>query len=324
MSSPRRGDRSRRRRLGAAESPHGSADRGARCFGSAPLFFVVSSGMNGRTTFRVTLWVIASLLSGACSEPAPVRHAGDAERGLALLQAFRDSLPQHSGNALRCTSCHLDKGTRATAMSWHGTAARYPRYRARPGYEETLARRINECIARSLAGRMLPEDGQEMRDMLAYIETLRALPRPAAVDSVRLVGVVASGEVGYGGQCARCHGVAGQGNPALNAPAVWGIDSYAIGAGMARQFTLATFVRHNMPLDHADTLTAQEAADIAAFILRQPRQDHPGKERDWPKGDPPADVAYATTAATAAGRPVPPERPLLPRRVSPDSLTSRY
>jgi thiosulfate dehydrogenase len=110
----------------------------------------------------------------------------------------------------------------------------------------------------------------------------------------------------------------------LVAPAVWGSESYAIGAGMARQYTLATFVRHNMPFDHADTLTAQEAADIAAYVLTQPRQDHPGKERDWPKGDPPVDVAYATAAAAAAGKPSPSERPLLPRRVSPDSLISRH
>ena len=264
----------------------------------------------------------AFLLVG-CDARVPVPRAGSAERGLALMTAFRDSLPSHSGNALRCVSCHLDNGKRASAMSWLGTAARYPRYRSRPGSEETLARRVNECIARSLAGRMLPEDGQDMRDMLAYIETFRASPRPAPVDSVKLPGVVGRGEAGYAGQCARCHGANGEGLPALAAPAVWGSDSYAIGAGMARQNTLATFVRHNMPFDHADTLAAQEAADIAAFVLTQPRQDHPGKERDWPKGDPPLDVAYRTTAAAAAGKPLPPDRPLLPRRVAPDSLTSR-
>jgi len=276
--------------------------------------------------FRLSRFVsllVGVLLIVGCTERAPAPAVANADRGLALMTAFRDSLPEHSGNALRCVSCHLDNGTRPTAMSWLGTAARYPRYRARPGYEETLARRINECIARSLAGRMLPEDGQEMRDMLAYMETMRASARPAPVDSVKLIGDVAHGEVGYAGQCARCHGANGAGLPALAAPAVWGVDSYAIGAGMARQYTLATFVRHNMPFDHADTLTAQEAADIAAFVLTQPRQDHPGKERDWPKGDPPIDVAYPTTAAAAAGKPLPPARPLLPRLVAPDSLLSR-
>lgn len=273
--------------------------------------------MRASSALRTVVLLLVTPFVVGCSERAPAATSGNAERGLALVTEFRDSLPAHSGNALRCVSCHLDNGTRPTAMSWLGTAARYPRYRARPGYEETLARRVNECIARSLAGRMLPEDGQEMRDMLAYLETLRAMPRPAAVDSVKLVGDVARGDLGYAKSCARCHGTSGAGMPV--APAVWGSDSYAIGAGMARQFTLATFVRHNMPFDHADTLTAQEAADIAAFVLTQPRQDHPGKERDWPKGDPPVDVAYTTSAVAAAGKPLPPARPLLPRRVSPDS-----
>jgi thiosulfate dehydrogenase len=244
---------------------------------------------------------------------------GDPVRGLALLTAFRDSLPEHSGNALRCTSCHLDNGTRPSAIPWLGSAARYPRYRSRPGYEETMARRINECIARSLAGRMLPEAGRDMRDMIAYIESLRDRPRPSPADSVVLAGNVARGETGYAQQCARCHGANGEGRPAFAAPAVWGPESYSVGAGMARQYMLATFLRHNMPYDHADTLSAREAADIAAYVLSQPRQDHPGKERDWPKGDPPPDVAYATDAARAAGRPLPPPRTLLPCRVSPDS-----
>ncbi len=281
--------------------------------------------MRAPTFFRLAGLLVSAPLVIGCAERAPApavaNAVANADRGLALLTAFRDSLPEHSGNALRCVSCHLDNGRRAGALPWLGTAARYPQYRARPGYEETLARRVNECIARSLAGRMLPESGQEMRDILAYLETMRTAPRPAPVEPVTLVGDVSRGEIGYGGQCARCHGANGAGMPV--APAVWGSESYAIGAGMARQHTLASFIRHNMPFDRADTLTDQEAADIAAFVLTQPRQDHPGKERDWPKGDPPADVAYITTAAVAAGKPVPPDRPLLPRRVSPDSLISR-
>jgi thiosulfate dehydrogenase len=251
--------------------------------------------------------------------PAQPVAAGDPVRGLALLTNFRDSLPHHSGNGLRCVSCHLDNGTRPTAMPWLGSVTRYPRYRARPGYEETIERRINECIARSLAGKMLPEAGREMRDMVAYLETLRSAPRPAGVDSIKLIGRPAAGRAVYVGTCARCHGPNGQGLP--TGPALWGTASFSIGAGMARQFTMATFVRHNMPFDHAVALTDQQAADVTAYVLRHARQDHPGKERDWPKGDPPPDVAYATTAARAAGKPLPTARPLLKRRVSPDSLS---
>jgi thiosulfate dehydrogenase len=248
---------------------------------------------SGRHAMR---WLVATglLLAGgtvACSDSAAERQGGagaaagntsaesapNAERGRAILTAFRDSLPEYSGNGLRCTSCHLDDGRHPTALPWLGTAARYPQYRARPGLDEPLTQRVNECIARSLAGRMLPEDGREMRDILAYLESMRSAARPPPVEPVRL-----SGDPGH-----------------------------------ARQTMLASFVRANMPYDSAGVLSAQDAADVAAYVLSQPRPDHPGKERDWPKGDPPDDVAYATDAARAAGKPMPPARPLLPRRVQP-------
>lgn len=249
-------------------------------------------------------------------EEPPATGAGNAQRGLALLNAFRDSLPANSGNALRCTSCHLDNGTRESALPWLGTLARYPQYRSRPGSEESIEQRINECIMRSLAGQRIADDSQEMRDIVAYMATLRDRSRPPDHVPVSVAGRVPDGARAYAAQCARCHGANGEGVTTL-APAVWGADSYSIGAGMARQFTLATFLRHNMPYDRSDTLTGQEAADIAAYILTQPRQDHPGKERDWPKGDAPGDVAYSTSAAEAAGLPVPEPRPVLPRRVNP-------
>lgn len=275
--------------------------------------------------------VTGLLLTGgifACSDSAPPRQEGadssgaraandfapNAARGRAIVSAFRDSLPEHSGNGLRCTSCHLDDGQRPTALPWLGTAARYPQYRARPGIDEPLTQRVNECIARSLAGRMIAEDGRDMRDILAYLETLRDAERPPAVATVRLAGDQGHGRQVYAASCARCHGASGEG---LVAPAVWGASSYSIGAGLARQMALASFVRANMPFDSAGVLTPQDAADVAAYVLSQPRQDHPGKERDWPKGDPPEDVAYATDAARAAGKPVPAARPVLPRRLMP-------
>ena len=102
---------------------------------------------------------------------------------------------------------------------------------------------------------------------------------------------------------------------------MFGVRSYSIGAGLARQNVLATFLRWNMPLDQPGALEPQTAADIAAYVLRRPRQDHPGKERDWPNGDPPVDVAYATTAAKQKGVTLPPLRPLLRRRVTPTPAT---
>ena len=254
------------------------------------------------------------LMAAAAASAAQAPAAPDPVRGLALLQNFRDSLPRFSGNALRCTSCHLDDGRRGSAMTWIGATAKYPRYRSRLGAVESIEHRVNECIARSLAGRMLPEQGREMRDMVAYLAQLRTLPAPTRPDTVRLTGDTLRGATRYVTACARCHGAAGRGGIA---PAVTGAQSYSVGAGLARQHTLATFLKWNMPQDAPGTLSDQDAADIAAWVLRQSRQDHPGKERDWPKGDPPVDVAYATSAARAAGKPLPQPRPLLRRRVPP-------
>ncbi len=195
-------------------------------------------------------------------------------------------------------------------MPWAGVTARYPKYRARRGSPETIEQRVNECVTRSLAGSPLPESGDAMRDIVAYLDSLRQVPPPERPDTVRLAGDTLRGARLYRAQCARCHAASGAGGVA---PAVFGRGSYSVGAGMARQVTLATFLRWNMPYDLAGTLPSQDAADIAAWVLRRPRLDHPGKERDWPNGDPPADVAYATDAARARGLPPPPSRPLLRR-----------
>lgn len=197
-------------------------------------------------------------------------------------------------------------------MSWIGVTTRYPKYRSRRGSVESIEQRVNECIARSLAGRPLPEEDAAMRDMVAYLDSLRNQARPERPDTVRLVGDTLRGRRLYRTQCARCHAQNGAGNLA---PAVYGARSYSVGAGMARQYTLATFLRWNMPYDLAGTLPAQDAADIASWLLRRPRPDHPGKEHDWPKGDAPADVAYPTDGARRLGLPLPAPRPLL-RRVT--------
>lgn len=240
---------------------------------------------------------------------------GDSARGLALLEHFRDSLPAYSGNQLRCTSCHLDRGLNPSALPWLGSTDRYPRFRARSGTEETMTVRINDCIVRSLAGHVLPDSSQAMLDMLAYLRSIGSKERPEALPVVEEVGVASRGEAAFEATCSRCHGVDGGGT--IIAPAVWGAESYSVGAGMARQKMLATYIRHNMPYDNAGSVSPQDAADIAAWVLLQPRQDYPGKELDWPNGDPPSDAAYATKAARLAGKPLPPERKLLPRRVSP-------
>jgi len=244
-------------------------------------------------------------------------------RGRALLTATGDSLPDHVGNALRCTSCHLDAGTRARSAPWVGVYSRFPQYRSRNAKINLIEERINNCFERSMNGTALPREGRDLADMVAYYAFLsRGIPPPGEVDGqgfVRMSPLEADSARGhriYVAQCARCHGGNGEGManpdpagvPAFYPP-LWGPRSFNVGAGMARVRTAASFIRYNMPFDRPGTLTDQEAFDVARYMTLQPRLDFRGKEADWPLGDAPPDVAYRTRAAKKDPGPFP---PLLP------------
>jgi thiosulfate dehydrogenase len=119
-----------------------------------------------------------------------------------------------------------------------------------------------------------------------------------------LPGDTARGRQIFATTCVACHGVDGNGSAA--APPLWGPRSYNIGAGMARIRNAAAFIHQLMPRDRPGTLTPQQAFDLAAYINSRPRPDFAGKERDWPHGGAPPDVAYSTIAPRkTAGAPAP-------------------
>lgn len=264
---------------------------------------------------------IVAVVIPACTQQAPpppaqaaVTAPADSEipqdvfgtsvrRGLALLTATKESLPVHDGSALRCTSCHLDQGRRANG-SWIGSFARFPQYRSRRGSVELIEDRVNDCFTRSLNGKGLDPASPDMRDIIAYLAFLSwrspvgvppAGPNARLQRFASLTPDTAAGRAAFASTCARCHGPDGQGTPV--APPLWGPKSFNIGAGMARMRTAASFIRDNMPFDQPGTLSDQQAFDVAAFVVAQPRPDYPGKQLDWPHGDPPPDVAYPTLAA---------------------------
>ena len=231
-------------------------------------------------------------------------------RGRALLDATPDSLPHNAGNALRCNSCHLDDGTRAFAMPYVGVYGRFPQYRARSGTVEVIEDRINDCFRRSLNGRALDVAGRDMKDIVSYFAWLgRGLKvgervTGQGIDSIvsRVAADAQRGAKVFQDNCTRCHGPDGQGitvrsHPSLHAPPLWGPRSFSIGAGMARVRVAAAFIHRHMPFDRLIAPTQQQAFDVAAFVTSRPRPGFPGKELDWPKGDPPPDVAYATLKA---------------------------
>ncbi|MBI3791579.1 MAG: c-type cytochrome [Gemmatimonadetes bacterium] len=262
---------------------------------------------------RATADRLPAAASSARAEPEGAEGAipegpmgASIRRGRAIMLATRDSLPRNVGNALRCVSCHLDEGSRPYAMPWTGVMARYPQYRSRSGQVETVEDRVNECFRRSLAGSALPVDGPAMRDIVAYLAHLsRGVPvgtrvTGQGIDSVKAAarGDTANGRAVFAAQCARCHGPNGEGS--VLAPPTWGRKSFTIGAGMARWRVTAAFVRHNMPNDRRESLSDQEAIDVASYITSRPRPDLRGKELDWPRGNAPDDAAYATKGASGS------------------------
>jgi len=258
------------------------------------------------------LFLILSVLACACRSDAapPPADAGvipagpygnSVRRGRALLVATRDSLPAHVANRLRCVSCHLDEGRRENG-SWVGVFARYPQYRTRSASIETIEYRVNDCFRRSMNGTALDPTGRDMADIVAYLAFLShgmpVGPPPAGARLQQWAGFTADTAAGarlFATTCVQCHGPKGEGT--VGAPPLWGPASFNIGAGMARLRTAAEFIRRNMPFDQPGTLTDQQAFDVAAYVNAHPRPDYRGKEDDWPKGDPPPDVAYPTRAA---------------------------
>lgn len=234
----------------------------------------------------------------------PPGSAGESiRRGREIVEKTYETVPDHVGNGLHCTSCHLEGGTLAGAGPWIGLPAVFPEYRARSGKADSLPQRINDCFERSMNGKALDENGNDMMAILAYINFIsrdapggkpppgRGFPRiqPAPTPDRQ------AGAEKYATRCASCHGADGggmltEGN--YQFPPLWGDRSFNIGAGMARLDTAAAFVHANMPRGAGGTLSAQDAYDIADFMIFQPRPDFAGKVNDWPKGGKPRDARY--------------------------------
>jgi thiosulfate dehydrogenase len=222
-------------------------------------------------------------------------------RGHAILAATPDSLPIHVGAALRCTSCHLGDGRQRNALPLTGVYARFPQYRARTGAVQRLEDRVNDCLLRSMNGSALALDDAAMRDIIAYlafisrgtvVEEARSPAAGASLTTEGSTGDTIAGAQVYRAQCVRCHGSDGAGVAPF--PPLWGKTSFNIGAGMARLRTAATFIRHNMPQDRAESLSDLDALNVAAYVTSRPRPDFAGKDHDWPNGDAPPDAPYPT------------------------------
>lgn len=222
--------------------------------------------------------------------------------GKLLLTETHLRLPKNVGNKLNCTSCHLAGGTTANASPWVGIWGAFPEYRARSGKVISLQERVNDCFERSMNGKALPYDSLEMNNILSYMQWLSSgvptgtSPKGRGFGPVdqKLTPNAGHGKEIYAAKCASCHGATGAGvkNPdgSYVFPAVWGNASFNDGAGMARTYTAAAFVKYNMPLGQGGSLSDQEAIDVAEFFTHQPRPVYAKKAKDWPKGGKPKDA----------------------------------
>jgi len=232
-------------------------------------------------------------------------------RGMRLNTETHTLLPKNVGNVLNCTSCHLNGGTVADGSPYVGVSAFFPSYAPRAGRVITLEDRINGCFLRSMNGKPLAKDGDDMKAMVAYFDWMKRNTKPEDRVEGRGVGKISqdikpdseNGKRIYVAQCAICHGQNGegiknsQGQPVY--PPLWGDQSFNIGAGMARTYTAAAFVKRNMPIGFhpgfplaQGGLSDQESVDVAEYFSHMPRPDFPAKVNDWPKDKRPADSRY--------------------------------
>ncbi|MEI8060609.1 MAG: c-type cytochrome, partial [Ferruginibacter sp.] len=203
-----------------------------------------------------------------------------------------------STNGLNCQNCHPQAGTAIFGNNFGSVASMYPKFKARSGTKENLAKKVNDCFERSLNGKTIDTTGKEMQAMLAYINFIgsNVIKGTKAVGSgpkdlpyLDRAADSTNGSIVFNTKCKSCHQYNGQG--LLNAdstefiyPALWGKNSFNDAAGIIHISLFAKFVKNNMPVGTTyakPQLTDEEAWDVAAFIISQPRP-HMATPKDWP------------------------------------------
>lgn len=223
-------------------------------------------------------------------------------RGLQIANNTYKEMPDNVGNQLNCTSCHLANGSEAYAAPWQNMPSIYPVYRSRSGRINTIQERINGCFERSMNGKALDLGSDDMNAMVSYMAWLsKDMPYGVSPEGRGFVKIDKSlepdtvkGKTLYAEKCTVCHGDTGEGqyndDGTYVFPAIAGDKSFNDGAGMARTYTAAAFIKGKMPFGQGNTLTDQEAVDIAGYFTQLPRPVKANKDKDWPNGDAPKDV----------------------------------
>ncbi len=192
------------------------------------------------------------------------------------------------GNDLSCQNCHLDKGRKAGAAPLWAAYLSYPAYRAKNHHVNTFAERLQECFRFSMNGKAPPLGDPVLVALESYASwmgrnaTSRLVLPERGFPEIQKPDQGISQERGktlYVAHCASCHGLDGEGEKKSDGtvviPPLWGMRSFNWGAGMARIDHAAAFIKANMPLGTAGTLSTQEAWDVAAFVDAHERPQDP-------------------------------------------------
>ena len=182
-------------------------------------------------------------------------------------------------NGMNCQNCHLDAGTKLFGNNYGSVASLYPKFRPRSASIESIERRVNDCLERSLNGQPIDSLSKEMRAMVSYIRWVgKDVPKgkraagsgfaemnwlPRAANPVK-------GRKLYLQKCQICHGFSGEGqllsaHGAYIYPPLWGENSFTTGAGLYRLSFFARYIRTNMPNGatyEKPVLSEEEAWDI--------------------------------------------------------------
>jgi thiosulfate dehydrogenase len=254
-----------------------------------------------QSTFTAILFLLAGLTAIA-QEPVSKEQIDDKLAEVVKLgEAIVENTTAHPmskeyvGNALNCTSCHLDNGRHEKAGTFLGTATAYPAWSPRENRVITLEDRVLNCFMRSCNGIRPPLGSEVSVAVTAYITSLSQgqslrmnSKRPVGPGAIKLLAVkpdqadIKRGAALYTSRCAECHQADGQGDK--DNPPVWGERSYNDGAGLSSVENLAAWLKVAMPLDDTN-LTDQQALDVAAYVNSHNRshfelnQHLPVKER---------------------------------------------
>ncbi|MGA9853313.1 MAG: c-type cytochrome [Gammaproteobacteria bacterium] len=208
-------------------------------------------------------------------------------RGLLIFENTQHYADQYVGNALNCSSCHLDRGRLAESTPMWAAYVTYPKYRSKNHQVNTLQERIQDCFRFSMNGRPPSADSPELKSLVSYFHWLATgLPVGLTPKGAGYPELLASpqppdiqrGAAVYEASCAMCHGDTGKGREARREqlfPPLWGPKSFNWGAGMERISTAAAFIKANMPYGAGNTLSDQQAWDVAAFVVSHPRPQDP-------------------------------------------------